>query len=246
MALHDTIGNSPVFTGPLYAQVAAVLRGKISSKEWTPAEALPNEALLAKTIGVSVGTIRKALEILEDERLIYRRQGRGTFVVDISEDSELERFSNLVIGSKKIKADAARLSASSGVATRDECDRLNLRSGDPVIRFEGVWTAADTIKVAERISVPQARFQGLEKRDINGGQTLYAIYRKHYNIIIGRVAEQVSCVNADDSLAGILGVRRDQALLRMDRVSRAAGGGPVEWCVRHAHMKTASYAVSMS
>lgn len=246
MALHDSFKNSPVFTGPLYAQVAGVFRGKICAKEWTPAEPLPNEALLAKTIGVSVGTVRKALEILEDERLIYRRQGRGTFVVDISEDSELERFSNLVIGGKKIKADAAKLTAVQGAATWEECERLNLRKGDAVIRFEGVWTAGDMIKVAERTSVPNSRFQGLEKREIGSAQSLYAVYRKYYGIIIGRVAEHVSCVNADENLAAALGVRKDQALLRMDRVSRAVGGGPVEWCVRHAHMKSAAYTVSMS
>ncbi len=63
------------FSGPLYAQVAAYLRDKISTSVWTPAAPLPNEASLAKDIGVSIGTVRKALELLEDERLIGA--GRG-------------------------------------------------------------------------------------------------------------------------------------------------------------------------
>lgn len=53
---------------------------------------LPNEVTLARDIGVSIGTARKALELLEGEHLIERRQGRGTFVVESSNESELERF----------------------------------------------------------------------------------------------------------------------------------------------------------
>ena len=56
---------------------------------------MPNELELARHYGVSVGTVRKALEILEDEKLIVRLQGRGTFVCDQSAKEFVGRFSSI-------------------------------------------------------------------------------------------------------------------------------------------------------
>ncbi len=246
MTAHTMAANARPFAGPLYAQVAAMLRGKICSSEWLPTAPLPNEAALAKDIGVSIGTVRKALEMLEEERLIFRRQGRGTFIVEISEDTELERFSNLVAGGKKLKADPAPMSASVGTASDEERVRLNLPEGGEVIRFESVWSASDNLRVAERISVSHARFAGLENHEIRSGQFLFPLYRRHYNIVIAKVVEHLSCLNADEVLAKKLNVDAGQALMRIDRVSRAMSLGPVEWSVRYAHMANAAYAVSMT
>ena len=245
-AQHGLAASAQPFAGPLYAQVAAILRGKICSSEWKSTAPLPNEATLAKDIGVSVGTVRKALALHEDERLIPRRQGRGTFVVEISEDTELERFSKLVAGGKKLKADPARMSAAIEIAGTEERVRLGLAAEEKIIRFESVWTAPGGFRAWERISVSAARFPGLESHDIMSGQFLFPLYRRHYNIVINKVAEQVSCLNADEILSHKLGVRKDQAVMRIDRVARAMSVGPVEWSVRHAFMPDACYAVSMS
>lgn len=245
MPSHNVAGTAVPFAGPLYAQVAAVLRSKICSSEWSPSAPLPNEASLAKDIGVSIGTVRKALEMLEVERLIDRRQGRGTFIVEISEETELERFSNLVAGGAKLKADPKPMTASVDVATTDECARLNLRQGQKVIRFEAVWTAGNGVRAAERVSISHERFAGLEKHEVGSGRFLFPHYRRLYNVVIAKVVEHVSCLNADEALAKKLEVRPDQALLRIDRVARAVSVGPVEWSVRHVHMKDAAYTVSM-
>jgi GntR family transcriptional regulator len=246
MVAHNSAGSAMPFAGPLYAQVAAMLRGKICASEWSPTAPLPNEAALAKDIGVSIGTVRKALEILEDERLIYRRQGRGTFVVEISEDTELERFSNIISSGKKLKAIAVPMTATVGDVTGEERNRLNLREGAKVIRFESVWTASETFRVFERICVPHERFAGLETLDIRSGQFLFPLYRRHHNVVIAKVVEQLSCVNADDAVAGKLGVPKDKAIMRIDRVARAMSAGPVEWSVRYALMGDAVYQVSMT
>ena len=67
---------------PLYLQVCELLTRRIADGAWKPNTTLPNEMDLARDMGVSTGTVRKALEKLEADRLVVRRQGRGTFVVD--------------------------------------------------------------------------------------------------------------------------------------------------------------------
>src|SRR5262249_27503491 len=64
------------------AKAALVLRQEIREGRYSIGEQLANERTMAARFGVSRGTIRKAMKILENERLIARQQGRGTFVAN--------------------------------------------------------------------------------------------------------------------------------------------------------------------
>ena len=78
--LHHEQLSRPQLAGPLYFQIQQLLRARILSKEWADGRALPNETDLARSYGVSVGTMRKALDLLAQSKVIVRRQGLGTFV----------------------------------------------------------------------------------------------------------------------------------------------------------------------
>lgn len=65
---------------PLWAQLAAVLREKITSGELAPGDPLPSELTLQQEHGVSRGTVRHAVRVLRDEGLVVTFPGRGTFV----------------------------------------------------------------------------------------------------------------------------------------------------------------------
>jgi len=63
---------------PLYQQLAAILRDQISSGQIT--DKLPSESYLQQQHGVARGTVRRAIEILTEEGLVYTIGARGTFV----------------------------------------------------------------------------------------------------------------------------------------------------------------------
>ena len=67
---------------PLYEQVGDVVRKQILAGMWKIDTAIPPEPDLARDFGVSAGTMRKALDMLEAEGLLVRIQGKGTFIVD--------------------------------------------------------------------------------------------------------------------------------------------------------------------
>jgi len=69
--------NRPI---PLYYQLELLLREQIDAGAWTSGTRVPAESDLAKRYGVSRITVRMALERLEDDGLIERQRGRGTFV----------------------------------------------------------------------------------------------------------------------------------------------------------------------
>ena len=65
---------------PIYQQITEYLSREISSGRWLAGDRLPIEAELAANLGVAIGTLRKALAKLEEDGLIERRQGSGTYV----------------------------------------------------------------------------------------------------------------------------------------------------------------------
>lgn len=71
------LAESPL---PLYFQIATHLEQQLDSGHYPVGARLPNEKDLAKTFGVSLITIRGAMRVLLDKRLIVRYAGKGTFV----------------------------------------------------------------------------------------------------------------------------------------------------------------------
>ncbi|MCP5366109.1 MAG: GntR family transcriptional regulator [Hyphomicrobiales bacterium] len=68
--------------GKLYVQIATLMRQRITSGQWPADSRVPTLEELAREFQVAVVTVRQAVSILEDEGLVWRRQGKGTFVTD--------------------------------------------------------------------------------------------------------------------------------------------------------------------
>ncbi|CAN0311956.1 unnamed protein product, partial [Phaeothamnion confervicola] len=122
-------------TRSLYLQIRDHFVQLIASGEWVSDSAIESEIDLALSLGVSTGTVRKALDALESEGLVIRKQGRGTFVTDQSSEAHTSRFSNLRIGEGHrvtglVDTHECRLEPASN----DEMRKLKLREGDQVFR----------------------------------------------------------------------------------------------------------------
>jgi GntR family transcriptional regulator of arabinose operon len=75
----DMLDRSP--NAPhLHIQVASLLKERIRSGAWSEGTTLPSEKELCAEFDVARGTIRQALQTLENEGYLLREQGRGTFV----------------------------------------------------------------------------------------------------------------------------------------------------------------------
>lgn len=70
--------------GPLYLTIAQLMRGRIAAGHWRPGAQLPILDALVREFGASRMTVRQAVSVLEHEGLVWRRQGKGTFVADKS------------------------------------------------------------------------------------------------------------------------------------------------------------------
>ena len=62
----------------LYQTVIDYINDEITSGNLTIGDLIPSEKQLSKSLDVSVGTVRKAIDKLENSKLLYRHHGKGT------------------------------------------------------------------------------------------------------------------------------------------------------------------------
>src|SRR5579863_7965391 len=88
--------NPPALGGTRYKEVKGAILMALSAGEWKGGECIPSEKRLAERFGVSIGTLRKAIDELCAENILIRHQGLGTFVAMHQRDRHFFRFFRIV------------------------------------------------------------------------------------------------------------------------------------------------------
>jgi GntR family transcriptional regulator len=225
---------------PLYLQLHDALAERIATGAWKPGMAVPNEGDLAREFGVSPGTMRKALDLMEHERLVTRRQGRGTFVNDQSSDELALRFINIrTPNGDRLIGDVKSAEFTDGVANGMECARLCLPKGDRVYRIRRVRLKEDEPFMLEEASMPATLFPGPE--EMSAFTHRIVCLAQKYGIMLGKAEERVSVGSASPAVAEALNVATESPIAVLDRVVRAVDGQPVEWRMGWCHLGDCHY-----
>lgn len=231
---------------PLYRQVYDALVRQIAAGEWGPGEPLPSEQALAVRLGVSQGTVRKALDTLAVEKLIERRQGKGTYVAEHTAERSLFRFFRL---SRPDGSRATPTSADETVKRRParaaDARRLSIAAGDPVVEITRLRLIDERPTIIERIVLPVALFPDIERR-APLPNALYQLYQREYGQNVVAAEEQLHAETATKDDAKRLGVAAGAALLCIDRVGIGVDGTRVEWRVSRCDTSRLVYAVTLT
>lgn len=218
-----------VVSQPLYAQVRERLLERIVGKEWQQGQMLPNEFDLARQFGVSIGTIRKAVEGLEQARIVVRKQGRGTFVARGSVVPATEPVSCFAdTGLDPDRGTAATIAIEQRQATADECSNMLLHADKHVISIRRRRSFADQARIFDRIALPQHLFFDLDPKEPLPGN-LYEFYGDYFGIRAVKCRERVTVVLVDEQVAPVLEIKAGSPALKIDRTSYSASGEPIEW-----------------
>jgi GntR family transcriptional regulator len=239
------IGDQKFSMRPLYLQVRDLVLERITSGTWKPGAMLPAEVDLARELGISSGTVRKALDALEAERVVSRRQGRGTFVNDSSAQALAWRYDN--IRNKDGLGIAGSLGSNqitTGPADEVEQQRLQLEAGEQVVRIRRVHKNGDRAYMHEEVSLPARTFPGLAERE-QVPQRI-ADLAQEFGLVLGRGIESVSVATANEAVAESLGVAKGTPMLSLDRVVFAIDGRPVEWRVATCHLQGERYVIEFA
>jgi GntR family transcriptional regulator len=230
---------------PLYRQVYDYLVRQIASGVWRPAEALPSEQDLASELGVSQGTVRKALDVVAAEKLVERRQGKGTYVAEQTQERALFRFFRWAYpGGQRAIPTSMGETVKRRPSTADEQKKLHLRENAKVIEISRRRLIDGKPAIVETIVVPVALFPDLDKR-VPLPNTLYSLYQSAYGINIVAVEEEVRAELVRKDEAKKLSLTVGSPLLRIDRIAIALDGRRVELRVSRGNTRDLAYAFTI-
>lgn len=215
---------------PLYRELVRHLADALHKGVWLPGEAIPSEVELKRHYGLSIGTIRKAVDELVAKNILVRQQGRGTFVVSHDThryffaffriaglDGKLEYPGVELLRFALDRADAKTARALRiGVSERVWCfvNRLSLKGAPAII---------------DRVTVPTEIFPGLNEdmlRERVG--TVYSFYQQSFGVNVVRTQEHLRAVGASGSFCEWLRVKPGAPLLHIARSAYTYRDRPVE------------------
>jgi GntR family transcriptional regulator len=216
---------------PLYAQIKELLIKRVLDGAWKPGEMLPSETKLAAEYGVSQGTVRKALDEMEADHLVVRRQGKGTFVVARESIHVPIHFYSMV--DKRHEPITPRtleiLESEVREATADESRYLKLAANAQVLRIRRVRGLDGKRIMREKIVIEDARFPNFAALLENAERAnAYLVMEREFGVLATHAAEYVGAVLARNRDVKYLGVKLGDPLLEIVRISYALDGAPVE------------------
>ena len=213
---------------PLYLQVRDSLVRRLINGTWQPGQLIPSEMDLAREVGVSQGTIRKALDVMTAESLLVRRQGRGTFVAEPEEGRLLFRYFRMASdGGERAFPESNVISAAGGSADAEQAALLGIAAGAETWRIDRMRSLEGRPTIAEHITLPAERFPGLDAAQ-SIPNNVYRLYSDRWGITIGRASERLKAVPASAADARQLGCPTGSPLLEIARVAFDLENRPVE------------------
>jgi GntR family transcriptional regulator len=234
---------------PLYRSVKRALLRAIEAGQLPPGGALPNEATLGAAFGVSVGTLRHAVDELVAEHILVRRQGRGTFVATHGAERFLFQFFHVERSDGLREVPQVELLGFARQRLDDDAAgaALRLPAGEPVFTIENRLVLQGRPVVHDQIVLPAALFKGLTERRFGERKgTIYQLYQMEYAITVVRALERARAVAADRASARVLGLAIGTPVLRVGRTALTFGDKPVEYRVSTVHTATHEYVQTLS
>jgi GntR family transcriptional regulator len=217
---------------PLYEQVAEVLRRQIQTSELKPGMAIPPESELTSSFKVSRVTARKALDLLVDEGLIVRRQGKGTFVTSGKIQQDLQTLRGFAELMAERGDEQAMEVIEFGVVEADArvARALRLDHGASVLRIRRRHLLQGAPIAYAIIYVPY----GLGRRftmDEVATIPIYALLEQQAHVHIRRATQVIRAVAADQLTARQIDLPRAAPVMMIERVTYSSEEVPVEYIV---------------
>jgi len=213
--------KSPI---PLYHQLTEELRENIENGDWLPHSLIPSETELCEKYGVSRGTVRQALSQLVQEGLLYRKQGRGTFVAEPKITQQLNKFYSFAqdMREKGLKPSSKVLQNEKILPDSYIKNVLGLKEKEMVYKIMRLRLADEEPLILETSYLVEELFPDLDREDVEK-VPLYDIIIKKYRIRITRAKETFEPILVDRFEAEKLQIPLGSPALLVKRITYTAG-----------------------
>ncbi|GGB30778.1 UTRA domain-containing protein [Virgibacillus dakarensis] len=217
----------------LYLQVIDEVKRDIECGKYKEREKLPSEFQLSKQLGVSRATLREALRILEEENVVTRRHGVGTFVnpkpIYSSGIEQLNSVTYMIKQAGKTPG-SEYISTETIEPTEDDRSRFSSKEIRKLAKIERVRTADNEPVVFCIDKIPE----GLIPLDhVHEEDSLFKLMEDYAGKRITYAVTYIEPISYHDRIYDILNCDPEQSLLLLKQVHYTAEDEPVLYSVNY-------------
>jgi GntR family transcriptional regulator len=205
--------NSPI---PLYHQLADIISDRIRSGQYLPGQAIPSETAMAEQYHIGRPTVRQAMDLLVQKKLIQRKRGAGTFVRPPAPSVDLFSLAGTsrAFLTKGIEIEKIPVHPVSLVPVKNHPD--NPFNGSSAYFLSRVIHAQKTPVLKEDIFLDKELFRGLERLDI-GTKSLSCMVADLYHLVPENGTQTFFVATPDAATAQLLKLLPDTPVLTVFR-----------------------------
>jgi GntR family transcriptional regulator len=217
---------------PYYQQLKRILVKDIESRR-DEGDLLPSESEMCRRYSVSRTVVRHALGELEDEGLVHKVKGKGTYVTGRPLNTSFVQHS---LGFYESMQRAGHTVRSHVIALHTEPAGVGLAKlaeigvGEEIIRFDRLRSVDDRPVQVVRTVLPARMFPGLTQLDMTD-RSLYQVLAESYGVHPATGHRAIDATALSDEDARHLGAPQGQPALRIESVTRSAEGVLFEYYV---------------
>lgn len=195
--------QSPI---PLYYQLKEILQAMIDNEEFQPGDAFPTERELCEVHGISRMTARKAVMALVNEGVLYREQGKGTFVAKPKPKHLLAKLKGFTeeMEEKGMTVETTILCFETMEANRSLRKHLQMQDHhETVIEIRRLRKVDGTPFALETVWLNQGMVPDLSRDMLEGG-SLYTVLRQQYGYQPSYARQTIQPIQLNEYESGLL------------------------------------------
>jgi GntR family transcriptional regulator len=214
---------------PLYYQIMRDLKEQILTGKLAPGDRMPSEAEQTRRFGVSRVVIRQALRILEDQGLIVRIKGKGTFVSDAVAEDATPRISGSLEDLIHIGSDTTIEVVEFRLvkATPDLAEVFSVKDGDDLFHVQRLRLVGSSPLAVMVNHLPYAIGATIPLSDLTR-EPLIVLIEKRAGVSIEWASQVFQAVAADEEMARLLQVDILTPLLKLTLTAYSTDGSVVD------------------
>ncbi|WP_042143579.1 GntR family transcriptional regulator [Paucisalibacillus sp. EB02] len=204
---------------PLYHQLKEIIKEEIESGKWNYGDKIPSESVFTKEYNISRNTVQRAIEDLVHEGMLYREQGKGTFVSRPKYEQPLTKFYSFSKVMKELGMNPFDIivSIEEKKVKKSVAKVLELDTDEMVLELVRVRCANEEPLIFETTYLPKKIVPTLKKEDIEKS-SLFDHMRDKYDIVVSSSKEIFEPVLIREYESKYLQVKTGYPALLLDRI----------------------------
>ena len=209
---------------PLYYQLVNIIKRNITAGTLKPGDVLPSESEMCKSFDISRSTVRQAVSMLEDEGLVVRKQGRGTYVAQPKVHRKTQQLYSFTseMSSLGLTPSSRLVEYEVMEPTPDIVKMLELSNPSTMVyKFSRIRYMDDEALILETSFYPQYLYPNLTRPMLERNS--------FYSLLLEQGITPYEAVVLNRREAEILGCKPGSSAFAVQRVTRMENGQPYEF-----------------